>query len=217
LPRVETTVLLACSGATSASLAPQVHDLAVLQPSDIFAVTLTIGGNDIGFGPVVADCFRPDRECVRDGTLADAFRKITASLPKWEGDYRAVVNADPGAELFVVGYPLLLPLQQSDGVECKWLTPKKRLYLYALNEELNSRIEQAVRNVVENAPDPDATPIDFVSVSSALRAHELCSKDSWVNDINYLGLLDNQEGHPNIHGQEAIAKVVASAIAGRSG
>src|SRR3954471_10757038 len=101
-PGIDMAAHIACSGATSTPLRrrhngepPQLRQLRDLdQPADL--VTITIGGNDIGFGPVLADCFVSD--CVLDGGLRRARQRIEDDLPAaLARDYRGLQRADSDA------------------------------------------------------------------------------------------------------------------------
>ena len=75
-------------------------------------VTLTIGGNDVGFADVLRSCYVGG--CADD--LAPA--RVSALLGEF-GDtlgevFEAVKSAAPHAAVFVLGYPYLTPFSQSD-------------------------------------------------------------------------------------------------------
>src|SRR5262249_55053369 len=106
---------IACSGAVSSALehsfkgqTPQVDALQHLLPRPQL-VTLTMGGNDLGFSDVVKDCYT--HNCVTDGTLA----KVKAALPteqkRLQTDYVNVHLADPDATLLIAGYPRIFQQQ----------------------------------------------------------------------------------------------------------
>jgi hypothetical protein len=90
---------IACSGAHSSALtqifkgqASQTSQLTALMPATDL-VTLTIGGNDVDFSGILADCFKPFRNCVSDGRLKTAESDVQAELPTLVGDYNAVQAA----------------------------------------------------------------------------------------------------------------------------
>jgi len=105
------TVLLACSGATTEAITgpykdqpPQADELADVDPAaDV--VSITIGGNDAGFGRVLAQCLLAD--CAAEGAaLESAQAFIRTALPeRLDATYAAVRKAAPQADLAVVGYP----------------------------------------------------------------------------------------------------------------
>ena len=90
---------LACSGATTTGLAGQ---LSSLGSGPIDALTVSIGGNDIGFAGIVTACMLPAPNC----TLSDpaVTSSITTVLP---GRLDAALAAVPAnvANVFVTEYP----------------------------------------------------------------------------------------------------------------
>src|SRR3954468_16722520 len=118
-------VNLACSGAQTTDVtapfggqAAQTDLLAALSPKpDV--VTITIGGNDVGFGRVLAECFVSD--CLRAVGQSEV-AMVTVLPDRLATTYRAVEAAAPDARLVVVGYPQLFPAHKSDVVGCAWLT-----------------------------------------------------------------------------------------------
>lgn len=71
----------------------------------IGAVTLSIGGNDIGFPDFVAKCLFADCAAVKQIYLD----RIAALGPKINAAYNAILSAAPNAHVYVLGYPELLP------------------------------------------------------------------------------------------------------------
>jgi lysophospholipase L1-like esterase len=192
---------IACSGATSRALRhrynrqpPQLRQLSALRPAaDI--VTITIGGNDVGFGPVLADCFVSD--CVLDRGLARARARIERRLPALLArDYRGLRRAAPRATIVVVGYPRLFPTRQARTVGCRWLSRRER-------ETLNRLAALLDRTIARSA---HRARLHYVSVLPALAGHELCTRDSWVYPIGLRG--GQLRGHPLRPGQRALAAIV---------
>jgi lysophospholipase L1-like esterase len=96
----------ACSGAVTGDVAAQIARLA----ADAHLVTISIGGNDLGFGEVLRNCVL--RNCrrlyTRDGAdvIEERIRRLARTLP---GLYRRIQHAAPRARLLVMGYPRLFP------------------------------------------------------------------------------------------------------------
>jgi lysophospholipase L1-like esterase len=195
---------LACSGAQTKNVVdtpfkqqpPQVAALAALRPRpDV--VTITIGGNDAGFANVLGACFSPAiADCT--GIVEAAEVVILTVLPGRLADtYRAVEAAAPRAKLVVVGYPRLLPAEQSDVTGCDWLTDDERQALNHAADLLNGVI--AVEAWLAGAR--------YVDVSRTLKGHEVCTTDPWLVPLPLSGA-----AHPNAEGQRAIAHRVAVAL-----
>jgi lysophospholipase L1-like esterase len=198
-PRIGLVAHLACSGATSRDLRHRYNgeraQLRRLSSRDVDLVTITIGGNDIGFGEVLTDCFVSD--CVRDGGLARARRRIEHRLPRHLArDYRGLKRAAPDATVVVVGYPRLFPGTEAEQVGCGWLSDRERVTLNRLATLLDRRIQRSARRA----------GVEYVSVLPALEHHELCTRDSWVYPIGPTG--GQLRGHPLRPGQRALARIV---------
>jgi lysophospholipase L1-like esterase len=197
---------IACSGATSRALRhryneepPQLRQLSSLpRPADL--VTITIGGNDIGFARVLADCYVSD--CVLDGGLARARTRIRTALPRiLVRDYRRLIAADPHGTVVVVGYPRLFPGSRSEAVGCAWLSERERATLNRLAGLLDRITARSARRA----------GLRYVSVLHALDHHELCTRRSWVYPIGPLG--GQLRGHPLAAGQDALAAIVGPRLA----
>jgi hypothetical protein len=225
---VEKTDLFACSGADSESLfgkdATQPNQIAELEKDEsapVFLVTITIGGNDIHFAHIAGDCLLHD--CVEDGVIARGIRELAPGSPEMrtlKEDFLKISNAAPAAEVLVVGYPVLLPLRESEVTGCPWLSNAKRLGLIRLDGRLDTAIEEAVEDdggsstssLGQGTREPGTRDLEFVDTSPALLGHELCTKEPWLNGLDIFGLFDHQEAHPNLLGQRSIATIVADYI-----
>ncbi|CAO5159840.1 putative Lipase 1 [Frankia sp. AiPs1] len=185
---------------------PQVTRLAQINKrTPVGLVTVTIGGNDAGFGPVLASCVlitclqHPERqEKTIDGVVDRIRREV---IP-------AIRRAAPRARAVVVGYPRIFPRNYSDLAACSWwLKPDELVHLNQIQDYLDRRLRSAAI----------AGGARFISVADALKGHELCTRDSWVApvvqvqfkpSIGFLSL--RQNGHPLPRGQQAIAAIVGT-------
>jgi lysophospholipase L1-like esterase len=200
--------LIACSGEESAALlgdnvpAGQINELARLRqmrPAPTL-MTLTIGGNDIGFTDILWDCFSGD--CIADGTLKKAEADLTRERGSLLKDYSAISDAAPHAHLVVVGYPQLFPSRNEDMVgKCRpsfplgfGFTNDERKGLNQLDANLNEIIDQ----IASRAGDT------YLSVFKALAGHEACTRDPWI--VSEPRPERQEVGHPTVLGQTAIAQ-----------
>ncbi|MDT3443494.1 MULTISPECIES: SGNH/GDSL hydrolase family protein [unclassified Pseudofrankia] len=199
-----TARLLACSGAkTSAFTAsfhgqpPQVEALRALVASGVKPdiVTITIGGNDAGFGPTIVSCVV--WRCFWTGHDDHSREYVTDQLPPLlQAAYSQVKEAAGGARVIVIGYPDLFP--SSTANTCRWLDNNERVQLAGLNRDLNRVIRRAASK----------TGVEFLSIDRVLDAHKLCTKDPWVYPIAVTGAGLQASAHPNTMGQRAIADAV---------
>jgi streptogramin lyase len=200
---------LACSGATSAALAgnvkgqpDQIKELTALRPHPTL-ITMTMGGNDVFFSSVLADCYH--HNCIRDGTIKKTSEKIAREKAALVADYRSLTKAEPGATVLIVGYPRIFEQDHYCGNRKAGLGFKVS-ELAALNR-LATQLDDVIQASTAQAA------VRYVNTINAFAGHELCTKDPWVFDIGLDHLWHTQEGgHPTLPGQRAIADIVRSYI-----
>lgn len=185
----------ACLGATVADV--ERGQLDVLGP-DTTHVSLTVGGNDVGFVPVVVECAKPSWMVDSDAVLDDAFALLRTELP---GRLAAIVarirERAPRAELVVTAYPVLF-----NGEDCNALT-------FFSPHEMN-RLEQGVGDLAELlgkvAGDGGA---GFVDPRADFDGHAVCDREEWVNGVSWPL---EESYHPNAAGHAAYAELVLRAF-----
>ncbi|MFD9704259.1 SGNH/GDSL hydrolase family protein [Lentzea sp. NPDC059081] len=178
---------LACSGATTRSLRPQ---LRALTPATSL-VTITIGGNDLGFADVLTTCtLNGDRACVSRVSEAREFTR--SSLPsRLDSTYAAIRAAAPRAQLVVVGYPRLFTPDD----RCRVMSGAKRMALNDAADELAAVVSQAAA----------LAGARFVDPREAFADHGVCAVEPWMNGLtNPVG----DSYHPNKAGQAAYARIL---------
>jgi streptogramin lyase len=193
----------ACSGAKISALThrfkgepPQLSDLRALGDSPTF-VTMTIGGNDVGFAPILTDCFL-SASCAQDGTLGHAQDYIKNHLPALLFQaYSSVKAAAPQSNVVIVGYPRLFPKKKGSVTNCGWLSDDERTGL----NNLASQMDRAMAAAAKQAG------VSYVSVLDSVKGHELCTTNAWINPIRGGG---SGNAHPSLQGQQAIEHIVMS-------
>ena len=210
-PHLHLLGLLACSGAKTPDVYEsrfkteqvQIAHLKSLHPQRGTIVTITIGGNDVGFAPTFTDCYEHD--CYTDGKLARAVSAIRHQLPgELARTFKAIAGAVPAGSRVVVGYPnIVTPSHRSRGRHCRlWLTTREEDGLVAA-AALMDKTEKAAAS---------AAGLGYVSTLHVLAGHELCTGHSWVKSVNVLSAASAQTrqefGHPLLAGQKAIAAAV---------
>lgn len=221
--RVRSYVDVTCSGAQTADLderrqttivpgpspAPQIDALGV--GTDL--VTLGIGGNDRSlFGSMIEVCeavagLDPQgAPCRRhftnhrgvDTKLRDA-TKIQANVGRV---LRAVARRAPAAEVYVVGYPRLLPQRGTCGA----------VKFAAGDFRWGNRIEQRLnRSLRRAAADHGATYVDLYPAS---RGHDACAgSEAWINGST-LKPLRAANFHPFLRGMRGAAQEIYRQLTG---
>jgi lysophospholipase L1-like esterase len=143
--------------------------LSALTPG-VELVTLTVGGNDLGFAGLAGACTTPGKElqCIAAikaiGPLQ--FQELGSDLTNLYGD---VADAAPKALIVVTGYPHLV----------ERTAPFDPVVIDALNsatDELNGTIREAVL-----AADPTGDNIVYVDVTAQFEGHGIGSSDPFIN------------------------------------
>jgi lysophospholipase L1-like esterase len=191
------TVNLACSGAQTKDVTAQTDLLADLRPRPR-VVTITIGGNDVGFAMVLGACLQPNPQpntC--SSAIAGGVYTITNVLPgRLASTYAAVEAADPRARLVVVGYPRLFPDSASEIPGCP---------VSAADRQALDQAADLLNGVI--AGQASLAGATYVDVSRSLSGHEFCTADPWLVLPPQAGA-----GHPTIEGQKAIAAQVTAVL-----
>lgn len=106
---IELTANAACAGwtATMVPLQVQVASAAGVLNADTDLVTITAGGNDVGFGNLIGACMlKPLEVCVAEVEAAEAVARAVV-LPALTNAYAAIRAQAPNAKIVALGYPHL--------------------------------------------------------------------------------------------------------------
>jgi hypothetical protein len=215
----------ACSGATTNNVTasgesrfdepPQLAPVNHVDASRDL-VTLTVGGNDSGFVPIIAYCFahthchdlRPFGPHI-DLTLSEYFPLWAAEVGRRTFDlFTEIRDATPNAATLALDYPILLSNQ-----ECLAITVSDEVRLAAdeLNamRTANSQLNTALQFAASLAG------VHFASVAGAFTGHEICgAQDDWINGL--VPWNPKASFHPTARGQEEYARVTNAYFASRT-
>lgn len=231
---VERVVLAACTGATVGNWSGQLDQWDGDAPN---LIAVTMGGNDGGFVPLMADCLGVDdglevvgdaddldlgaavgllvnRGC--DTSEADVEADTDAVADRLRGLYTSMVEAvGENGEVYVLGYPV--PLADPDGwsgPRCDGIARDDARFLRRAAAGLNEAIAEATE--VDDR-------VHFVEVASTFEGHARCSPDPWLfgledligrDDGDRLTLALTRPFHPTEDGHEAMAELLAEAVLG---
>lgn len=205
--RLSLTAFVACGGAETWHVingrdteGSQLDALSV----DTDVVTITIGGNDIGFGPLGLACFL-QLDCTQSQEYHFTVNVLANVLPGALDNLFAQMASriGPQTRVLVVGYPLLIPDVSVPvaGPYCAYLFPNEKT---AARQVINT-----LNQVLQDAADRAGHQFEFVDVNyeqSPFKGHELC------NDGNYFhGTLsaEDERFHPNAAGQGAYEQIIS--------
>ncbi len=182
----------ACSGATTGDV--EDHQLGTLTGSTT-DVTVTIGGNDIGFINVITECALPSWASHCFDAIDHARDLMTKVLPgRLSTLYGDISRRAPNATYVAVGYPHLF-----NGDDCNagtFFTAKEEAALNSAADLLDQVIQGRA----------SAAHFSFVDPRSAFVGHAVCDSDEWINGLSFPVI---ESYHPNVRGQSAYANLVA--------
>lgn len=146
-------------------------------------VTLTVGGNDAGFG-LLAGCLSDD--CPTAAKIAKGIASVPSGLSALLTTIR---KQAPKATVYVTGYPLLFqPKVTVKGlkvsVSCQGLPgfdPKDMVALDAAAVALNAAIAATVKTADAKLSGPK---IVYVDVAGAFAGHGVCRSGSWITGLD---------------------------------
>ncbi|MEO7268108.1 MAG: SGNH/GDSL hydrolase family protein [Knoellia sp.] len=159
-------------------------------------VSLTVGGNDIGFVPVLIECAKPSWMSDSDPVIDDAFATLRTQLPARLSSLLATIGERaPNAEVAVTAYPVLF-----NGQDCNALT------FFSPHEmgRIKDGVDELAGVIGAAARDADA---DFVDPREPFAGHAICDDREWLNGAS---LPPEQSFHPNADGHAAFARLVTT-------
>ena len=189
------------------------------------AITVSVGGNDIGFGDLVSLCVAPhfNLHVTQANDCFDTYEDrlelahtIDAQVTPLTTAFKKLQAASPGSTIYVVGYPLIAV----DNGSC------------ALNVHLNTRelamiieVTKQLNNALARAA--STSGVSYVNIESALAGHRLCETKSHqvaVNGITAgsdggvkfglgpfsaaLNFIGQESFHPNAFGHQLIEQEI---------
>jgi lysophospholipase L1-like esterase len=208
-----------CSGATTGDIlgrqrveliwnvAPQIDAVT----EDTSLVTISIGGNDIGFADIAATCGLlslldasgdPCHRSYTSGGIDVLAAAVAAAGPKVAAVLASIRGHAPTARVVVVGYPELLP---AEGPGCWPIMPIAAgdvPYLRGIEEQLNATVAAQARLAGDT----------FVDTYGPSRDHDACQPPGvkWVE-----GLLPQSPSipiHPNALGMQGMAGAIVGTL-----
>jgi len=174
----------ACSGAKTTDV---VSTQAPTLSSATTLVSITIGGNDVGFSSVMETCVLDSTSsCVN--AVNSAKSQANTTLPgELDNALNAIRAHAPNARVVVLDYPELYDLSVSF---CIGLSNTDRVALNQAADLIDSQIQAAA------ARHGDV----FADVRSAFSGHEICDGgSSWLHSVDIFDIGDSY--HPTASGQ----------------
>ena len=178
-------------------------------------VTITIGGNDVGFGNLVKACAKHSPylgNASMEEIIGRQLKNVDEFKIQLKDTYLAIIEAaGPQATILAVGYPALL---DEDGKGSLYAL-EDAAYLNKCVHEYNAEMEKQISRLRE-----EGLNIYFVNVEDAFEGHLAFSDDPWISgiigpkpqELNDTAVISGSSLHPTAEGARAYAKCVNEAI-----
>jgi len=185
---------VACSGATT-------NDLMTSQIASVAGttaiVTLTIGGNDVGFSNLIVQCTLAECSAALDSTRAS----LAAVLgPRLDTVYGAIRARAPAARVVVLGYPRIFSSASCFGT--LGITATERAKANQLADAVDALTSQRAT----------AAGATYQSAIGAFTGHAVCSTAPWLNGLNLFNTVESY--HPNRNGNSLGYAPLVRAVVG---
>lgn len=196
---------VACTGATTQSVIDQ--QLPKAPVLDAKVVTLTVGGNDVGFASVLSDCVD---SAVTDGCSAAMKTQTATALDNLPGKLAttltAVKTAYPNATIHLTGYPRMFGsfsgqcVVGSNIIGNLWINQADGVWLNEVADALNTKLKDAATAA--------GTSVVFDDVAAKFATHGRCDTSTpWVNGVVlksfFSATATERSFHPTATGQKS--------------
>ncbi|WP_018157732.1 SGNH/GDSL hydrolase family protein [Demetria terragena] len=180
----------ACPGATTVEVATIQTGVITRETS---RVSVTAGGNDLGFADVLTEIAKPSWLSDSGAVLAETERRVGEDLPQaLDVLFDAIKSRGPQAQIVMVGYPRLF----SSG-DCSLVTFFTDDEIARMNG-IADRMAEVMGKVCSESG------AEFVDVREEFAAHGTCADQEWVHGASYPL---EESFHPNGAGHEAYARL----------
>lgn len=188
----------------------RVAQIAFVKKYNPKIITLTMGGNDVGFGDKINSCvWLGSCEYAKLEYRQKLKNELRSMYRELSSLYKNLSDASEGkARIYVLGYPQIInDHKDATCTSTLNLNADERKMIYNSIEYLNNVIEQAAKRV----------GVKYIDVESAFGNRKLCENPgSYVTGITGLLGYDGNElqesFHPNASGHEALAAAFKAAL-----
>ena len=203
-----------CGGAVTEDIFEEQHSGVAPQidalDSDTDLVTLSIGGNDVGFGAIV-ECISGgapgaplDCRGQLDDQVSTAIANVFGKVGAVDKVYAAIKQRSPGATVIATQYLPLLPASNEDGCQFTQFIGVDNLNWA---REVTARINDAVNAAAVRNGHVSVLPVDTTVDRSACGEAD----ERWT-DFTGGAPTNAYPMHPTSLGQQAMADAIAAAI-----
>ena len=180
--------------------------------------TVSIGGNDVGFGDILQNCTVPHfSRHLSDSTCFNTYEDrlelkqlVDRTIPKWKSLFLQLKNNSPSGTVYAVGYPSIV----ADKGNCGLNTHLNKSEL-EFADEMVSYINEGMSKAAA------ATNTIYVDISDSLVGYRLCEVNWAATAVNGLtagkdggplgiGVFGSESYHPNALGQRLMEQSILS-------
>lgn len=174
-------------------------------------ISVSIGGNDVGFGDILQECVMPrvskhhsDNTCFN--TYEDRLELknlIKRTIPRWTTLFKQLRAESQVSQIYVIGYPDVIDDTGACALNVN-LGKTELVFAKELLAQLNESIEEAATNA----------SVSYVDISDALVGHRLCETKSHNVAVNGLTsgrdlfVFGRESYHPNALGHQLIKQAI---------
>ena len=196
----------------------QIAFVAKYQPK---VVTITGGGNDVGFAGIISACALPLTcpDATDESKISTLGAKIQAQYLKLVSLYYSIHEASPRTKIYAINYPQFTSSKDDPCPLNVGLNKTEREFIREGVTMMNKVIKAAA----------DTAGVEYIDIESALGDHVLCGtvnpslwyvtgitkNDHWTKD-NGLGFFSPGSFHPNAKGHIAMANAIKMALNDKS-
>ncbi len=183
-------------------------------------VTITIGGNDIGFGDFGRACVFNDCSPGSNAYNAATNHIDNDLMAKLTSTYQRILLMAPNAKIYVLGYPHVAPIKALNdpllaGASCAYLYKGATHWGNAQGaRNIVTMLDQKISDTVTAIGSARLRYVPVNASNSPFVGHEVCgtSGTSWFQNVNQ-GIGDPAYVfHPNALGQQGYATIAKTAI-----
>ena len=165
-------------------------------------ITLSVGGNDIGFTDKLTACLKPGTCYPSYEDRQEVFNEIDGKLNTIKKTFTKTKNsADKDARIYVVGYPQIADADGSCGINVHLNHDE-----LVLASSIITRLNMVIKTAATQAG------VNYVDIEDALNGFRLCENNDGNMAMNGLtagndihGIIGNESFHPTEFGQQLMA------------
>ena len=170
-------------------------------------ITLTAGGNDVGFGKKIKDCVHYIKSIGTCDWAKDEMNtlgsQIKGQFDRLVGLYKELKAASPKSKIYAIGYPQFITDTEpaACGLNAGAIDLDERRMIVRATQYMNKVIEAAARKA----------GVKYVDISQALNGGKMCEKHQ-IYMTGIVGLGEQESYHPNKLGHVKIFTEIAKQL-----